>query len=322
MKLSIKIFLLLLFVVAAVGAVLIFVKTQVAPPGNVRYHDQYSGPLNETLASVGEKEFPDNTDNFRKAYHKISFMNVEELLTDEQTDNLITRVDTIYGGSMVSYAYNIFNSPIWEEEKLGLVANTMDYLRADLLSDGGHAVTDAMDRKFSEVENIVSSYREALAFSRDKAYRGVNDASQRINKIDDYRNKPYLSNNVALMEALDKLPDAINASHYAYLESQINRLGGYKNYNQDTYNNSVQTSVLQAITDYDNASFYGSGKRSMSNLYQRAVDLIAEAQTYYQRMDAERIDYEREQIINNSEYDEDYRRMNENNSSSEHGFIL
>lgn len=322
MKISIKIFLLLLFIVAAVGGVLIFIKTQVAPPGNVTFHDQYSAPLAATVSTVGDKPFPDNSDNFRQAYHKIMFMYGEGIIADPQADSLIMKIDTVYGNSLVDYAYRLFNSPEWPEERLQLISNTIEDLRMDHLSHGEPAISASLENNFYNVDVVIANYRAAWEFTGDTVFRNLSDATQRINTIENYRLRPYLSNNNDLMAALDAMPRAINRSHYNYLESEINKLGTYRNYSENDYNRIVQPQVERATNEYISTTIYGNNKIPMDPLRAKAERLILEASEYYDRIEMERMERERRQ----QEYywDEDLYDLYEQSqrSSSESGFIL
>ena len=281
MRTSAKIILLVLFVVIAVGAVLFFVKTQVAPPGDIVFKDQYSAPLNADVAKVGSKTFPDCKQEFTKAYHKVKFMNQEKILTNDQADGLVMKIDTVYGNRMVEYAYRMFNSSVWPNENINLITQTINGLRGDKLHSGQSAITADMDASFSGVENILSDYRTAMSFAKNTSFKSVSDASSKIKNIDTYRNKPYLSNNTALMNALNAMPGNIANSHYNYVAGQIKKLGGYYNMSSDYFYNSLVPQVNRLIEEYDNTGIYGGAKKGAQSLYNMAQDYIDSAYDYY-----------------------------------------
>lgn len=280
MKISIKILILVLCVVIAVGAILFFIKTQLAPPGDIRFDDPYAPSLNSDIAQVSAVAYPKSKDNFVKAYHKIKFMRGEDLLTDEQADELITQVDTAYGRKIVDYAYRIFNTSSWPESELTVVTTNIADLRNDRLSNGDRAITHRMDNSFQEVEGVIEDYRDSWAFARNTGFRSLEDARIRIGKIDDYLNRPYMSNNTALVAALRNLPSAINNSHYNYLVAKVNSLNGYRNMSVDQFNRLVQ-SVEEALKAYENSTIYGSLKKNLSPLRQREENIIDAANNYF-----------------------------------------
>ena len=322
MKITVKIFLLLLFAVVAVGAVLVFIKTQVAPPGNVKFHDQYGSPLSATVATVDDKDFPENTSNFRKAHHKVSFMNREGIITDNQSDSLITRIDTVYGSSLLDYAYLMFNSSIWPDEKIDLVSNTIAELRADKLTHGEPAITASIDNEFAGVDRIIADYRAAWEFTGDTAFTNVADASQKINNIETIRRQPFLANNSDLMAALGRMPGAINKAHYVYLEKEIDKLGTYRNYSQEDFNRIIQPQVNAALNEYDAVNIYGPGKIPLGPLEGKIRSYLLDAYEYYDRIEAERL--ERERMEQENYWDEDLRDLYEQNQRnySGNGYIL
>ena len=61
MKTSVKILLLVMFSIGAIAGVLVFAKTQVAPPSNLELVDQYSINLESSCASFDTiKDFNDS----------------------------------------------------------------------------------------------------------------------------------------------------------------------------------------------------------------------------------------------------------------------
>ena len=281
MRTPAKIILLVLFVVIAVGAVLIFVKTQVAPPGDVVFKDQYSAPLNADVAKVGSKPFPECKNEFTKAYHKVNFMNQEKILNNDQADGMIMKLDTVYGNRMVEYAYRMFNSSVWPTENIQLISQTISGLRGDKLRNGQSAITTDMDASFKGVENVLGDYNAALAFSKNTSFKSVSDAASKINSIDTYRNKPYLANNTALMNALNNLPANIANSHYNYVSGQVKKLAGYTNMSSDYFYNTLVPSVNRVIDEYKNTGIYGGAKKGAQSLYDQAQRYIDNAYDWY-----------------------------------------
>lgn len=280
MKNYIKVFILLLFIIVAVGAVLIFVKTQVAPPGDIVFKDQYSAPLNADVEKVGVKPFPQCKDGYVKAFHKVNFMNEEGILNDEQADELRVKVDTVYGNRVVAYAYRIFDSSAWPEADINLISSTINDLKNSRLKNGKIGITQEMGESFNKVESIIREYRSAWTFARNTGFRSVADASSRIHSIGNYRNRPYIRNNTALMSALNNLPSAIATSHYNYVAAQVNKLGGYRSMSRSQFN-SLVNDVVRVIEEYKNTGIYGGAKKSVSPLESRAESLVDEANEYY-----------------------------------------
>lgn len=286
MKISVKIFLLVLFVVVAIGAVLIFVKTQVGPPADIKLHDQYSAPLNAAVDSVGMANFPQCTDPYLKARHKALFMNREDVLDDEQANNILSRIHSDYGQKVNDYAYGIFNSREWPEENLTLLANTMNELKTDTLVGGQPAISSETSDAFSQIDGIVSRYREAWNFSKNTAYKSIADASTKINKAEEYRNMQYLSNNASLVRALGEMRGKIANNHYAYVAGQVGRLSRYHNMSRSEFNN-LRDHVKGVLNEYKGATIYGGDKKSHAPLEKQAAEAVRHANDYYDAQEAQ-----------------------------------
>lgn len=280
MRTSIKIIILVFGVIIAAAAVLLFIKTQVAPPGQVVMKDPYSSSLNADVSKVGEQPFPSCKDNFFKAYHKVNFMKSEELLNNEQADEMIVKIDTAYGNKVVDYAFRIFNSSSWPENDLNQVTSTMASLRADKLSTGQRSITPELESSFSEIDGVLKNYRAAWTFAKNTGFRSVEDARSRINSIDTHKQKAYLNNNTALMAALNALPGAIANSHYNHVAAQVNRLGGYRSMSINQFDD-LATHVESVMREYSNVNFYGSNKKSVASLRDKAERLSETAYEYY-----------------------------------------
>lgn len=283
MKTFLKIILLVLFIVVAVGAVLIFVKTQLAPPRNIPFHDQYSAPLNASVDSVGQKPFPLCKEAYAKAYHKVKFMNQEGLLSADQADELITKIDTAYGNRIAEYAYKIFNSSVWPEENLKTVLSAIAELRKDRLSNGDMAITHRLKDTFEQIDEIIDNYQTAWEFARSTGFRGLSDAQARLARISHYRELPYLSNNTALMTALKNMPQALSDSHYNSLVAMVNRLAGYRNMTLDSFT-TLARQTLNSINEYAETGLYGkygATKKNVQSLRTRAGDYYDAAIIYY-----------------------------------------
>lgn len=280
MRTPTKIILLVLFVVIAVGAILIFVKTQVAPPGNVAFTDQFSAPLNQEVERIGTNPFPGCRSDFEKASHKIAFMNAEKMLTPEQSDGIKMKINTTYGDKVVDYANGMFSSSNWPDDNIKLISSSITGLRQDRLHNGQSAITSELDGKFRQVEGVIGDYRTAMAFAKNSSFKSVADASSRINSIDIYRNKPYLSNNAALMTALNNLPANIANSHYNYVVAQIKKLGGYNTMSETYFYDTLVPQVERSIDEYSATDIYGS-KKSSDGLYDLMQGFLDRAYNYY-----------------------------------------
>lgn len=285
MKLPLKIFLLLLFTVAAVGGVLLFIKTRLSPPADIEFHDPYAKPLTKDVARVNSSLYPLNRDAYVKAYHKVKFMNGEGLLADGEADGLVRDINDDYAQSIVEYAYGVFNGSEWPDSTLTAIRKAFGPLRDDYLSDGSPALSGSKSNAMSDIDKIIDSYYEALKFAADTKYR-KKDAQQRIARIGSYREKPFLSNNAGLMKRLDKMPEEIAKSHHGYVSGQIDRLAAYKRLkNRDDFNKMV-FEINDVMDDYRRASYPGVPK-STESLERKLQEYLTAANSHFTKIEEE-----------------------------------
>lgn len=277
-----KILLLVLFSIGAIAGVLVFAKTRVAPPSNLKLMDQYSIMLKSSYASFDTiKDF----NNSRVAYvcldDKLNRFLSENAIDAKLSDEYRKKIDETYGKSLKTYGYGLLQKSVWPEEKLNELLTMLSSLKEDKLTTGENAVSDEFIASSDKINSIISDYRAALRLSRNTSFNGVSDASSKIQKAKAYRSSEYLKNNASLVNALDALPGKIAQSHYGHVSGFVNALGGYYSVSKDYYMNTLIPRADNAINEYKNTKIYGGNKQSVSDLENRAVNLVTAAMNYY-----------------------------------------
>lgn len=282
MKTSVKILLLVLFSIGAIAGVLVFAKTQVAPPSNLELVDQYSINLESACASFDTiKDFNDSHVEYIRLDDKLTRFLTENAIDAKKSDEYRKKIDGTYGKSLKSYGFGLFQKSVWPEEKLNELLSMLTSLKGDKLTTGEDAVSDDFIASSDKINGIIADYSAALRLSRSTSFNGVNDASSKIQKAKSYRSAEYLKNNAALINALDALPGRIAQSHYGYVSGLVNALGSYHNVSKDYYMNTLIPRADNAINEYKNTKIYGGNKQSVSDLENRAVNLVTAAMNYY-----------------------------------------
>lgn len=282
MRTSIKVLLLILFSIGAMAGVLVFAKTQVAPPSNLELVNQYSLNLeSETKALDNIKDFSESRGAYVRMDDRLQRFLNENAIDAKIADEFRKKIDERYGKVLKSYSFDLLQKSVWPDEKLNEMLTMLSTLRADKLSTGENAVTEDFIASADKINNIVVEYRAALRFSKNVSFNGVNDASSRIQKAKRYKTAEYLKNNAALVSALDILPGRIAQSHYGYVNNLVNALGNYSGVAKDYYMNTLIPLADNAITEYKNTKIYGVNKPSVSDLENRAVRLVTSAMNYY-----------------------------------------
>ena len=277
MNKSVKILLLVVAVIIAIGGVLLFMKTIVSPPQDLEFKNQFEVALNQKIdvfkkvdSNNLEREFATLTD---LAHRFKSESNIDDKLFDKE----YTEIIGVYSPKFAQYCFGQFQKSVWDESEHKWMEERIAQLRKLTVEDGSRKIMDnyaESDGRFSIILKTIGKYREAKALSNRTGYSGLSEARSRISKANQYKQDDYLKNNAALMKALNSLPSRLEASHYASLRAKVNTLANYYSYSADSYD-ALSDNVVAALKEYkQNAqSVYGES-RSLS-------DLEADASRYY-----------------------------------------
>lgn len=282
MKTSVKILLLVLFSIGAIAGVLVFAKTRVAPPSNLELVDQYSINLESSCATFDTiKDFIDSRMEYIRLDDKLNRFLSENTIDAKHSDEYRKKIDETYGKSLKTYGFGLFQKSVWPEDKLNELLTMLSSLKEDKLTTGENAVSNEFITSSDKINSIIADYRTALRLSRNTSFNGVSDASSKIQKAKGYKGAEYLKNNAALVNALDALPGRIAQSHYGHVSGLVNALGGYYSVSKDYYMNTLIPRADNAINEYKNTKIYGGNKQNVSDLENRAVNLVTAAMNYY-----------------------------------------
>lgn len=277
MNKSVKILLLVVAVIIAIGGVLLFMKTIVSPPKDLEFKNQFEVALNQKIDGFKkvdsdnlEHEFATLTD---LAHRFKSESNIDDKLFDKE----YTEIIGVYSPKFAQYCFGQFQKSVWDESEHKWMEERIAQLRKLTVEDGSCKIMDnyaESDGRFTIILKTIGKYREAKALSNRTGYSGLGEARSRISKANQYKQDDYLKNNAALMKALNSLPSRLEASHYASLRAKVNTLANYYSYSADSYD-ALSDNVVAALKEYkQNAqSVYGES-RSLS-------DLEADASRYY-----------------------------------------
>ena len=277
MNKSVKILLLVVAVIIAIGGVLLFMKTIVSPPQDLEFKNQYEIALNQKINNfkkVGsdnlEREFATLTD---LAHRFKTESNIDDKLFDKE----YTEIIGVYSPKFAQYCFGQFQKSVWDESEHKWMEDRIAQLRKLTIEDGSRKIMDnyaESDGRFTIILKTIGKYREAKALSNRTGYSGLGEARSRISKANQYKQDDYLKNNAVLMKALNSLPSRLEASHYATLRAKVNTLANYYSYSADSYD-ALSDNVVAALKEYkQNAqSVYGES-RSLT-------DLEADASRYY-----------------------------------------
>lgn len=277
MNKSVKILLLVVAVIIAIGGVLLFMKTIVSPPQDLEFKNQFEVALNQKIEGFKKVD----SDNLEREFASLTDLahrfRSESNIDDKLFDKVYTEIIGVYSPKFAQYCFGQFQKSVWDESEHKWMEERIAQLRKLTVEDGSRKIMDnyaEWDGRFSIILKTIGKYREAKALSNRTGYSGLSEARSRISKANQYKQDDYLKNNAALMKALNSLPSRLEASHYAALRAKVNTLANYYSYSADSYD-VLSDNVVAALKEYkQNAqSVYGES-RSLS-------DLEADASRYY-----------------------------------------
>lgn len=272
MKTTLKILLLIIAVFGGIIAVMMFAKTRVAPPGKVDTMNQYTAHLDSVTNAFRSVTDLDSAIVGNQALnHKIRLLNREEYIDNDQADNAQSTVDSVYCNNVTDYAFSVFKGSMWPEKNLAYVTQLVNDVNSRKLLNGETSITESQSMNTAKVLNTIATYREAWKYAGQTKYNNDSDARQKIAQAKKYANMQYLSNNTALVNALNDMPLNIAKNHLGQVSSKVKQLGNY-HLNEYEYR-ALISDAQKAISNYKKSN-YCSNKPSISKVEDTAGRLI------------------------------------------------
>ncbi len=284
MNKTIKIILLIVAVVLAIGGVLLYIKTIVTPPRNLTFNNQFEQRLAIQIDSLRKCNQANLELNFATLTDLTHRFKDEDFINNESFDANYLDVIGAYTPKFAQYCFAQFRKSVWDNADLQWMADRIDQLRDLTVEDGSQKIMAAYpetDGQFTIILKTIRKYRDATALTKRTGYAGWYDARTLINQAKEFKQDDYLQNNAALMKALNMLPNRLEESHFAWLRSQVRALANYTIYDKATYE-TITDKVLDALNDYkQNAySVYGTS-RNIDELKNEAGRYYELARNYY-----------------------------------------
>ena len=274
--------LLIIFTIGAIAGILVFAKTRVSPPSNLKLVDQYSANLKSTSSIFDSiKDFSECRREYLKLDDRINRFREENVIDDKTSDTYRKKIVNIYGTRLTDYGFAIFQKSVWPEAEITAMLKMVNDLKSERLSSGEVSVNKEFLASAEKINKIMADYNAALRLSKNSAFNGLSDASSKMSKARTYSSSEYLKNNAMLVSALNSLPSRLAQSHYNQIAGMVNSLGSYTNVSKDYYMNTLVNRADKAIQEYKNTNIYGANKPSMTPLENRAENFVIAAISYY-----------------------------------------
>ena len=283
MKVTVKIFILVLAITLAIGSVMIFAKTRVEPPMAPQQTNQYLNDLSKCYSTLNKGGNSSQEDSvFFVTWNRINiFMNEEKISKKEAdggTDVLLGKYTPLF----LKRSFALFKQSVWYESDHKYMLGIIGSLKQIKHSDGSAALKKETKDSLALVENIISRYNQARALSKHTHFSGVANAQSSISQARQFANDSWLSNCTDLVHALNNVRPSIAESHYDYAVSMVEKLSQYRYFSKTYYEETLVPQVDAVVTEYDNKAFalYGS-KRDVNVLWNRAKSYYNDASLYY-----------------------------------------
>ena len=284
MKVTIKILVLLLAVVLAVGGIMIYAKTKVDPPVALKPVDQFAIDLIKCNEAIVKGEGAKEIDyNYISALDRIKVYQQEYKLQASQVDKSLDDLVVTYSPLFLKRCFTAFQQWTWSDEDHTYMLLRIRGMKDLKHNDGTSVLLKSTSDSLDQVSRIIADYKQARIVSRSNRFTGVSNARSTINQAEQYANNQYLSNCLDLVNALNSVKDKIGESHYSYVLSQVEELSQFRFYGKDFYESTLIPQVSEVLSEYDKeaVALYGS-KRDFDSLFKRALNYVEQAVLFHQ----------------------------------------
>lgn len=284
MKVAIKIFILLLAVVLAVGGIMIYAKTKVDPPVNLDPVDQFDIDLAQCNVAIVKGESEKEIDyKYISTLERIKVYQQEKKIQSSVADKSLDNLAVTYSPLFLKRCFTAFQNVSWSDDDHADMLLRIRGLKDLKHSNGTPVLLKSTSDSLDQVSRIIADYKQARIVSRSNSFTGISNAKSTINQATQYANDQYLSNCLDLVSALNSVKKNIAESHYNYIFSQVAELSQYRYFSKDFYVNTLIPHVDKVVSEYDNeaGALYGS-KRDVDLLWSRVRNYYDQAMLYYQ----------------------------------------
>lgn len=269
MNKTIKIFLLFVGVVVAVGMVFAYVKTKMSPPQYMFFSNQYIKNLKADIDLITEDQNSQRLDSlYLVITDQMDYLRREDYITQLERDKVMDEFVTPFLNVFKNNCDDQFErSGWWDENNLRRMKARVADLKTLTINNGtkkaleGEPV-DNLDKISSTVDAYFDAKRQA---GSDGRFHGVRDARTKIEKAKQFIDMHPLNNCTVLIDKLKQLPHNIESDHYKKLAAKVRGLNHFRTNKKLTYYSYKQKveRIRAEIKEYrDNTSFYERHQRT------------------------------------------------------------
>ena len=275
MNKSIKIILLVVAILLAVGCVMAYYKTIVSPPGKLEFKNQYVNSDKKDISLVKSAKTDSALDSFFVAItHELDLQLANSFLSNQERNELLELFAIQYVSTYVSWCNSLFDKSVWNEGELQKINSRISELQGLVSTDNKIVIQGDANASLNEVHNVIAAYYEAKRVASTGGYNGLQEAKQKIATARMYASMSPINNCTDLVSRLNSVSDRLEQAHYSYLAGQVERLRPYYNYSQTEYDD-IAISISEKLDEY---------KKNAKSTYGRVSDISSledRAGSYY-----------------------------------------
>ena len=280
MKQPIKILILVVAILLAVGGVLYFMHTILAPP-MPENRNQFVATLEADTIVINRD---DREKGFAKFKDELFLFQKEEVISSSEYDKAYEQMISTYTPLFLNWCFERFSASEWYPNDHKFMLSRISMLQSADYSNGKPIIERGSSPylRMDHIKTIIQNYKDAWAATRVKGFTNLKDANERIQKAKSYKNKDYLSNCTSLMQAINNVSSKLENAHYSYLKGQVERLWNYSNYSDlDSYDKLVDE-VDAKLDEYKNNAQKTYGKsRDVEPLKTQGGKIYERAYIYF-----------------------------------------
>lgn len=278
MNKPIKIILLVVAILLAVGGVMAYYKTIVSPPGKLEFSNQYVNAAKKDISKVQSASTDIALDTtFVGITHELDLLLSNSFLSDQERNELMESFASQYVPTYISFCNSMFSKSVWNEGELQKINARISELQALKTTDQKIIIQGEANASLNKVRNVIVNYYDAKKAASARGYNGLESAKQRIATARRFASMSPINNCSNLVSRLNSVSSRLEQAHYAYLAGQVERLRPYYNYSQTEYDN-LALSISDKLEEYKNHAKSVYGKASnISELESRAGNYYSNA---------------------------------------------
>ena len=278
MNKSIKIILLVVAILLAVGGVMAYYKTIVSPPGKLEFKNQYVNSDKKDISQVKSANTVLALDSFYVAItHELDLQLANTFLTNQERNELLELFATQYVPVYVSACNSKFSKSVWNEGELQKINTRISELQGLVTTENKIVIQGEANSSLNEVHNVIVAYYKAKKVASASGYNGIQAAKQIIDTAKKYASMSPINNCTELVSRLNSVSNRLEQAHYSYLAGQVEKLRPYYNYSQTEYD-KIAISISEKFDEYKNNAKSTYGRVSdISSLESRAGSYYSNA---------------------------------------------